>query len=95
MNAIRTLTIAALMSASTVTLAVEQAPGLRWDCARTGAPSHHEIATAFDFDNYALARNLQPRLYTELRRGCKSGATAVLLVRTPNNTLEVRAITAR
>jgi len=95
MNAIRTLTIAALMSASTLSLAADPAAGMRWDCTRTGAPSHREIATAFNFDNYAMARNLQPRLYTELRRGCKRGAAAVLLVSKPNNEFEVRAIAAR
>ena len=95
MNAIRTLTIAALLSASTATLAADQAPGLRWDCTRTGAPSHREIATAFEFDNYAFARSLQPRLYTEVRRGCARGAKALLLVRKSNNEIETRAIVAR
>jgi len=95
MNAIRTLTIAALLSASTVALAAEQAPGMRWDCTRAGAPDHAEIANAFGFDNYALARQAQPRLNTEVRRACHRGAAAVLLVSQPNNTIELRAIAVR
>jgi len=95
MNAIRTLTIAALLSASTVVLAAEQAPGMRWECTRTGAPSHSQIAHAFGFDNYALARQAQPRLYTEVRRACQRGAATLLIVNKPNNTTEVRAIAVR
>ncbi len=95
MNAIRTLTFAIALFASTVALAADRGQGMRWDCTRTGAPSHREIANAFDFDNYASARNLQPRLYTELRRACNSGAASVLLVRNPNSEIEVRAIAAR
>ena len=95
MNAIRTLTIAALLSACTVALAAEQAPGMRWECTRTGAPSHSEIANAFGFDNYALARQVQPRLYTEVRRACQHGAATLLIVNKRNNTIEVQAIAAR
>lgn len=95
MNAIRLLTISTLLVASTLSLAADSAPGMRWDCSRSGAPSHREIATAFDFDNYALARSVQPRLYTELRRGCNRGASAVLLVRKANNQIEVRAVAGR
>ena len=95
MNAIRTLTLVTLMSASAVALAVEQTPGMRWDCTRTGAPSHQEIANAFGFDNYALARQAQPRLYTEVRRSCERGAAAVLLTKAPNNAIVGRAIAAR
>jgi len=53
---------------------------LRWDCARSGAPSHHEIATAFGYDNYQYMREAQPRLYRQLRRECAGGADAVLIV---------------
>ncbi len=95
MNAIRTLTLAALLSASCFALATDEVPGMRWDCNRGGAPSHGEIANAFGFDNYALARLAQPRLYTEVRRACQRGATAVLLVNKPNRVIEVRVIAAR
>ncbi len=95
MNAIRTLTIAALLSASSLAHSTDEAPGLRWDCNRGGAPSHGEIANAFGFDNYALAREAQPRLYTEVRRACQRGAAAVLLVARPGRGIEVRVFAAR
>jgi hypothetical protein len=54
---------------------------LRWDCTRNGAPSHREIATAFGYENYQYMREVQPRLYRDLRRECaSSGVDTVLIV---------------
>lgn len=95
MSTVRTLTIAALLFASSISQAAHPASGMRWDCSRLGAPSHREFANAFDFDSYAFARQAQPRLYTEVRRQCRRGATAVLLVRKPSREIEVRPIAER
>ena len=95
MNAIRTLTAAALLLASGATFASEPEPELRWDCNRAGAPSYHQIAKTFGFDNYEMAQAAQPSLYRQLRRECRSGAKTVLLVLEPKRTLEVKAVATR
>lgn len=95
MNAIRTLTAAVLLLASSVTLAAEPTRELRWECTRTGAPSYHEIADAFGYDNYVFARAAQPRLYLQLRRECQRGAAAVLVVLKPRRMIELEAVAAR
>ena len=95
MNAIRTLTAAALLLASSAVLASEPAPELRWDCNRAGAPSYHQIATTFGFDNYQQARAVQTSLYVQLRRECKRGASTVLLVVEPRRPLEIKAVATR
>lgn len=64
---------------------------LRWECARTGAPRYHEIATAFGYDNYQYMREAQPRLYRDLRRACAGGADAVLIVMDVAKVPQVRA----
>ncbi|HET7844705.1 MAG TPA: hypothetical protein VFL14_11180 [Xanthomonadales bacterium] len=76
------LALALVASLSSFAASATSEPGsLRWECARQGAPSHREIATAFGYDNYQYMREAQPRLYRELRRECtRSGADAVLLV---------------
>lgn len=71
-----TLTLSSL--AATASSAEEGT--LRWECTRTGAPSYHEISTAFGYDNYQYMREAQPRLYRDLRRACAGGADAVLVV---------------
>ena len=95
MNAIRTLTAAALLLASSAALASEPATELRWDCSRKGAPSYHQIATTFGFDNYEMAQAAQPSLYRQLRRECQRGAKSVLLVLEPRRTIEVKAVASR
>ena len=95
MNAIRTLTAATLLLASGHVLASEPAQELRWDCSRPGAPSYHQIAKTFGFDNYQQARAAQPSLYWQLRRECKRGAGTVLLVVEPRRTIEVKAVATR
>ena len=75
------LAIALSLSSFAACAAPETGEGsLRWECARTGAPSNHEIATAFGYDNYQYMREAQPRLYRQLRRECAGGADAVLIV---------------
>ena len=95
MNVIRTLTATALLLASSAVLASEPAPELRWDCNRAGAPSYHQIATTFGFDNYELAQAAQPSLYRQLRRECRNGAKSVVLVLEPRRTIEVKAVASR
>ena len=95
MNALRTLTATALLLASCAALASEPQPELRWDCNRAGAPSYHQIAQTFGFDNYEMAQAAQPSLYRQLRRECRNGAKTVLLVLEPKRALEVKAIATR
>ena len=97
MNARQTaLAFALTLSSFAASATAAQEPGtLRWECARTGAPSHHEIATAFGYDNYQYMREAQPRLYRQVRRECsRSGAEQLLIVLDAAKQLQVQAIAA-
>ena len=91
------LALALVLTLSSFAACAAQEPGsLRWECARTGAPSQHEIATAFGYDNYQYMREAQPRLYRQVRRECaRSGADQLLIVLDAAKQPKVQAIAAR
>ena len=70
----------ALLASATVQAESSSTDGLRWDCARNGAPRYQEIAGAFGYENLTQARAAQPVLYRTIQRGCSRGAD-VLIVR--------------
>jgi hypothetical protein len=90
------LAFALTLSASAAPAATQEPGTLRWDCARTGAPGHHEIAAAFGYDNHQYMREAQPRLYREVRRECaRSGAGSLLVVLDGERLRATTALAAR
>lgn len=57
---------------------------LHWDCSRSGAPSLHETAVTYGYDNYVRVVPARDALRRQIRLACARGVPRVVVLE-PNN----------